>query len=122
MIQANELRLGNLIKAPLGETKAATLQDFAVMLTHEEHCYNPIPLDESWLIKAGFKNEQRGFTAYLHPWYLTLNSNVDIQGDVFWHQNDYSWHTHGFTGRIYYVHQLQNLYFALTGTELTFNN
>ena len=70
----------------------------------------PIPLTSEWLLKFGFK---RMNNAYVSP-----------------HKNDFSlWNPKGeeeitfndtvMCPRIDYVHQLQNLYYALTGEELT---
>jgi hypothetical protein len=73
--------------------------------------FEPIPLTEEWLIKFGFKLNKLGnlckssnyqkrwitFKKYQDRWYLYLTHNPKCD----------------------YVHQLQNLYFALTGEELT---
>lgn len=68
----------------------------------------PIPLTEEWLVKFGFENgELLVFEGYVlfkkFPDIITL----EIDGNRM--------PLHGFK----YVHQLQNLYFALTGEELT---
>jgi len=74
--------------------------------------FSPIPLTEEWLLKFGFKNYERlrfslGGTLIVDLEDFTVGIN---ECDVFWFlSND-----------IMYVHQLQNLYFALTGEELVF--
>jgi hypothetical protein len=67
----------------------------------------PIPLTEEWLRRFGFANgEKENFD-------FTRNMQLRILG----YEADYNglW-----IGEIEYVHQLQNLYFALTGAELQF--
>ena len=75
----------------------------------------PIPLTEEWLVKFGFENDKKGlileFKNYSYS-YLWFNNNsgqlrlVSEGGKFLTHDN------------LKYVHQLQNLYFALTGKEL----
>lgn len=72
--------------------------------------FRPIKLTEEWLLKFGV---YFGFNAYnnqyeieyaIEEYHLRLNYDVGMSK---------------FIGVIKYVHQLQNLYFALTNTELT---
>ena len=83
----------------------------------------PIPLTEEWLLKFGF-HQQIGFIKFigekytnsfevahnsLDKWYCYFrNFNKGEQDDFVLLRND-----------LKYVHQLQNLYFELTGKELT---
>ncbi len=69
----------------------------------------PIPLTEEWLLKFGFEKTWYGVEDALielqkteKGYILSINCNEYTEGKEF-----------------YYVHQLQNLYFALTGEELT---
>jgi len=63
----------------------------------------PIPLTEEWLLKFGFKK--------LGGYYM-LNEFTFNEGTFLW--NNFCIST-----SIQHVHSLQNLYFALTGDELT---
>jgi hypothetical protein len=76
----------------------------------------PIELTETWLIKAGFEK-------YLNGDYYRLKEELCVEAwsDKFSIYLPY-FHLETYTGRITlkYVHQLQNLYFALTRTELPF--
>ena len=74
--------------------------------------HSPIPLTEEWLLKFGFVPEKMedGFLSYRLKF-------VDISMPYFEFTYDYG--TESF--EVKYVHQLQNLFFALTGTELTLN-
>jgi len=124
-----ELRIGNYLKAPLGElSRVKYLGDvknpnyIGYELINEKGEVNgfgqnggePIPLTPEVLLSAGFEivcnvfcyDNFRLIKKYLNPkneYKFVLYPFVDfIGGDV----------------EIKYVHQLQNLYFVLTGTEL----
>ena len=64
--------------------------------------FEPLPLTEEWLIKFGFQNYG---DMTIGNAYISLSINSD--GFYF------------ILTKLEYVHQLQNLYFALTGKELT---
>jgi len=66
----------------------------------------PIMLTKEWLIKFGFVNGEKNNFSF------TKNMQLRIIG----YESDYNgiWF-----GELQHVHQLQNLYFALTGEELT---
>lgn len=94
---------------PDGEVSCALLSD-----SQES---NPIRLTEEWVIKAGFK---RGLEYNnRNVFYSTGHHSIDLQlsgTDI----KPYLLDGHLIRGLmpVEYVHQLQNLYFALTGTEL----
>lgn len=77
-----------------------------------EYNWNPIPLTEEWLIKFGF-NENGcillGIDTSFHLLQITSNLDVNVY-DI----ND----NFVCLKSIKYVHELQNLYFALTESEL----
>lgn len=113
MIKENELRIGNWINPEKPyQVNANTFQD----VFNGEFDQDGIPLTEEWLLKFGF--EKTGvFWFSKKVWINELNINIkhraytigSVNGDeaLFECEN------------IDYVHQLQNLYFALTGEELT---
>lgn len=74
----------------------------------------PIPLTEEWLLKFGFEKK---------PMYGKHNRYFFIKNKLYYCQHDfYSFVYSNNSLEIKepkYVHQLQNLYFALTGEELT---
>lgn len=79
----------------------------------------PIPLTEDWLLRFGFDKETRvGENKYYKDRYLIENgiSQFFDNGYSFRITTDNQNSTHA--ASVKYVHQLQNLYFALTGTEL----
>lgn len=109
-MKANELRIGNLVflsweKEP--EYKGYRRYEFSFDLIHSVKHLHPIPLTEEWLLKFGFErkydsnywNSKLCIHTYYNEFYI-----LQEQGRVFFQ----------------HVHQLQNLYFALTGEELTY--
>lgn len=76
--------------------------------------FNPIPLTEEWLLNFGFRKRE-GQTYYHLKFDKTWVSLDSIL--VKWYGNDVG----GIT-MIDYVHQLQNLFFALEGEELSVIN
>lgn len=116
-MKANELRIGNFVsqlysfgcdgnKKPEWRIWELDLLDIQDVQSRPE-IYNPIPLTEEWLVRFGFEKRKfsylYGYGNFLYDYRLKLWTWYGIQ------LHDYL---------ITYVHQLQNLYFALTGQEL----
>lgn len=133
-MKANELRIGNYILVSLksGNGKASERQVGCQDIVRiyqgvGSFDYELIPLTEEWLLRFGFKVLHKTNNHYIiiDPNGYKDSHNISIfksVGDI-WHiafsdtlagYNDYIP-----TTKIEYVHQLQNLYFALTGEELT---
>jgi hypothetical protein len=68
---------------------------------------DPIPLTEEWLLKFGFTEHK---TTDIYPTFAKQMFN--------WNDGILYIIGYGFMNHIKYVHQLQNLYFALTEEEL----
>ncbi len=135
MIQANELRIGNIVHVDglhgninmsiSAITQKATLEDSKRVIFFKqdkekvgeflEHCY-PIILTVEMLEKCGFE-----FVGSA----INNESVVSVYGDYAkgkfvlnaGHHEWWFWSS-PFNTMIKYLHQLQNLYFALTGEEL----
>jgi hypothetical protein len=124
-MKANELRIGNWF------LEKDEVKQFDGDFYHLLGC-EPIPLNTNWLEKFGFKPWDEKKTIY------TLERHIDKYNNTcfrFWLQLDklvfdYIQNEIHPTESIFddkniirleinYVHQLQNLYFALTGEELT---
>ncbi len=119
MIDAKELRIGNLIDY-LGPTivNAGIIQE--IEKDGVENYANPIPLTEEWLVKVGFV---KSMDENKNEYYIELHKCIGLL------QIGYS------NGRMYvsinsdevelpnikHAHQVQNLYVALTGEELKFS-
>ena len=104
-MKANELRIGNYILLK-GFTKPTQVWIIDTTETSTKTTASPILLTEEWLLKFGIEKMHDG-----NYW----NKKLCIRKD----RNEF--YALYEQGRIYiqYVHQLQNLYFALTGEELT---
>jgi hypothetical protein len=73
---------------------------------------DPIPLTEEWLLKFGFEIKEVGYGC--HANYPDFHLWLDIDCD-YW---AFIIEENGKCIELKYVHQLQNLYFALYGNEL----
>ena len=129
-MKKNELRIGNYVKDM--DYDYVTIAGIHPESTNElTVCINDcdvgdrlfkdvegIPLTEEWLIKFGFK-QGNSMNFY---WNKLIRDNINISIDP---DDGEVWVCDIFDNEsiilteIKYVHQLQNLYFALTGKELT---
>ena len=120
---ANELRIGNLIQDNNKEWIVSAQLIYSVVEGNGYLAgFKPIPLTEEWLVKFGFKVEHLNFGAYETKLNDFFNLQFELKNQ--WNEKD-GFHLYVNGGEydsnvfIKYVHQLQNLYFALTGEELT---
>jgi len=120
-----ELRVGNYVRDCVesgGKIHQLTIHNFGSDkdgYSHYIDLCNPIPLTEEWLIKFGFtkeyydeKNHKEGYTYTI---VLPIIGEL-CQSD----KKDYVFDIEQDKLRLKFVHQLQNLYFALTGTEMVY--
>ena len=118
---ANELRIGNIIKG-IGVNIEWVVEGFEGDCIYSDDgwrylsYFEPIPLTEDWLLRFGFLRDTK------------YDFELKVNGVLFYGMCDNSQPIN--TGicilnlpesniNIKHVHQLQNLYFALTGEELT---
>lgn len=146
-MKANELRIGNLVNTINREgeihlpnsmvfsvqeigfdcilcdidkipAQEKTLPIFAV----RDLC--PIDLTEEWAIKCGFVKQKwqgynpAGYCDYVLNDVIRLEKREVFSFNCYGHPYDESIESNGFSFDVLYVHQLQNLYFALVGEEL----
>ena len=123
-IQATEFRVGNLFRFISTDSiervadirtagiKTPTINN--VLITDIE----PIPLNEDWLVKFGFENvdDEIDYSEFVLN-YVTIEGNGSDKQEPFHFVRGVDYRER--KTEIKYVHQLQNLYFALTGIELT---
>ena len=78
----------------------------------------PIPLSEEWMLKFGFEKEEVDAPAIAtwNEWWLD-GFEISSRGTEGGSENQFYYGV--VTREVKYVHQLQNIYFALTGEELT---
>ena len=111
-MKANELRIGNLVK----KGDEMFMADFLTIRMAIN--YEPIPLTEEWLIKFGFERNDNTKLSDSFYWIMVGRSELHINPDngVLWiHRNENIFNN---PCLVKHVHQIQNLYFALTGEEL----
>jgi hypothetical protein len=116
-MKANELRIGNLTYRIEVKNKNNTVIDditiYDMERIQEVHdktfTYEPIPLTEEWLQKFGFQTEE-SFVYELDD--ITINTSRGLMWIFTKCKNNVEIEI------TEYVHQLQNLYFALTNKEL----
>jgi hypothetical protein len=112
-MKANELRIGNWYQdnGELKQVNPNTIQD--VWACERTWC-QPIPITEEWLLKFGFVDNIDSY--YKRHTESETNFDWDIETGL------YIIDDNGLVlkdiSHIEYVHQLQNLFFALTGEEL----
>ncbi|CAB4215484.1 hypothetical protein UFOVP1483_17 [uncultured Caudovirales phage] len=122
-MNAKELRDGNLVQ------KGNEIFEADFITIKMAHNYEPIPLTEDWLLKFGFEilypiGKDAGNRESVHPVFpfkllRSIHNSWRLEpcnfSDELRDRNGFGFCLHD----ISYVHQLQNLYFALTGKELT---
>ena len=111
-MNVKELRIGNYVESPRGieEIKyAESLEE----IEGSPDKFKGIPITEQWLLKFGIDTEYEiSIKARRKKIAFTWGSRIVRTGERFgWSCNKYP--------HIKHVHQLQNLYFALSGKELT---
>jgi len=148
-MKAQELRIGNLIQIELGEREIAKVEELTLETGESNNQYyfletnllsnnskwvdpidffEPIPLTEEWLLKFGFtkKRNLRGnkIDISAFSWFINNQEFLELKkyhcGDYDEGQTFYPTINYCDTNLVInYVHQLQNVYFALRNQELT---
>ena len=147
-MKANELRIGNFISDTNASDRffaPVKKLDFSRCYYGQFHSaysdLKPIPLTEDWLLRFGFQDDNKEEREkYKHFPTNFLRKNVTPLSRYFWvyRENDpllakrkdirgieqgefQVWANQSYCMSVQYVHELQNLYFALTKQELTLN-
>jgi hypothetical protein len=122
-LRIEELRIGNWIFEE-GQDDNKPFQIFSIYHEVKNNKVNglpiclmrPIPLTEDILLKCGFVKQDGDLELYLKPMLLSYDLKTNkmyLMAGQFAECTD--------TVPCEYLHQLQNLYFALTGEELNIN-
>lgn len=107
--KTSQLRIERIVKVVKLSDKVTTIGEPNAICEYSD--LEPIPLSEFWLITFGFYGEPEDFflkDSILLKWGHT-------------HTTEDGWLFHygkSFAKHVKYVHELQNLFFALTGQEL----
>jgi hypothetical protein len=118
-MKAQELRIGNLVNYDTAEgdvlPNVIDWQDLKWLSEDEQGfnlVHNPIPLTEEWLLRFGFKHLGNGkFSGGFKNMFKISSHQFGI--DFYYGGID------PYYIKPHYVHNLQNLFFALTNKELT---
>jgi hypothetical protein len=145
-MKANLLRIGNLLSVGNYDVKVVEIHHLGVRVWDLEETQDawerfsdrikPIPLTEEWLLKFGFVEKNIG-NKLSESWYelkylsnehepmitswVSILINIETWSCVICDEYPEEIGANTKT-KIEYVHQLQNLYFALVGEELTFKS
>jgi hypothetical protein len=124
-MEAKELRIGNIVKYEnTVYLHGGKITEVDNIIQGETDYYEPIPLTEEWLLKFGFNKEHNSDESEDRDCFY-INDSDDSFYMNYDYKSYYGWYlgatTYGYLTSLQYVHQLQNLYFALTGTELEYN-
>lgn len=129
-MEARELRIGNWVN-PIGvpvQVEGIEKYDdkeFVKIWGGEWHhlsAIDPIPLTEDWFNKFGFIKDNNGsYWVNLQTHYLSLIPSYGFWYPTYAELPEMSHEDEQMVNlnTIEFIHQLQNLYFALTGKELT---
>lgn len=130
-LKYNELRKGNLLYFPFVNSNVEVIGINSLYGVNEPYfnklsvmeglnmyyevieVFKPIPLTEEWLLKFGFSEKLGNWE--LPNFRFHINKPMNFDGFLFCEGYSVT------TDKIQFVHQLQNLYFALTGEELILN-
>ena len=123
-MEANELRIGSWYKNksddnPFNQIKYGHEIDYVAV-----YC-EPIPLTKEWLLKFGFRKS--AFALHSKEYYIKHDEITNHWWRLDCFEEDYgfsigfAWSDPTLLKIIKTVNELQNLYFALTGEELTIN-
>ena len=120
-MKANELRIGNWVMGDSERPYQIELSDFSDWYNdHNSHEYgdhvHPISITEEWLLKLGLEQPYDDspyiYTKDIKECPYEEGFRIEEHGEVGCYMID------DYYIKIKYIHQLQNLYYALTGEEL----
>jgi hypothetical protein len=114
-MELRDLRLGNYIQDESGNIKSVEALSSARGIEVEGgdplEIYDPLLLNSEWLLRLGF---HASGSSWLHISENFSGFDVQLLDELYFLNSDGLPFSNGFT----YVHQLQNLYYAMTGSEL----
>lgn len=126
MLKANELRIGNLVQS-CGDIISVEYVDKLLLkgIFHRDNIYNTsiqvkhckaIPLTVEWLIKFNVNEIKKQCPLRVnYVKYLKMDNEFNYCLCFYFDEDGY---VDNVFRKIKYVHELQNLHFALTGVEL----
>ncbi|MFP7656101.1 hypothetical protein [Chryseobacterium proteolyticum] len=123
-MELKELRIGNYINYPLNIDKQPIVVNGIVgnkILTDsfegDAECFFPIILNEEWMDKLGFEHIVNEFTK-VDFWQLKRKRNEYHKPVIVIYKDRTTVGNNTYVKHLKFVHQVQNLYFILSGEEL----
>ena len=126
-MRVTELRIGNWLQRLDGSVFQITCDDLKIINEIAEKLHpQPIPLTEEWLLKFRFEKDDIAYSKNIDL--FGGGKKLSFSGDYLYIVDSEKQNTiptdiitiwNKDVKKNFYVHQLQNLYFALTGEELT---
>ena len=126
MIEAKELRIGNLVTCLGKEVELIGISkwngnnyttlhyaEFKGIIPIQLFHLKPIPLNEEWLLNFGFKSNINKHSGCGYSIFGDFKLWIDNSKITYWKVKG--------SVELKHIHQLQNLYHALTNEELTLN-
>lgn len=133
-MEAKEFRVTNLILNDgivnaiifIGYDSVQLITPQGNNITARLELIKPIPLTEEWLVRFGFER-YKDYNEFIKEYgnkcdFILFDHKTPVAQANDIKENQYYYWFHKTIHIIQYVHQLQNLYFALTGEELTIKN
>ena len=120
-MKATELRIGNYLHSNITGHVFQVFASDIVNINEDLAVAKPIPLTEQWLKDFGFTEVKDKAYHYTLKIPIDGENKNEIVGIIVNNNIVCCAITNGHwsSNNIFHVHQLQNLYFALTGMELT---
>jgi hypothetical protein len=106
-MKSKDLRIGSIVSHESCQYKITGQDIFDLSIGKDINLFQPIKINENYLKAFGFKSRDGGDGFLIYE-----KDGVIIELPYF------EFHHHECAIEIEFVHQLQNLYFALTGEEL----
>lgn len=126
MIQAGELRIGNLAERDGNLLKVIRISKDGIVnydlikKSQGIHVNSgnvvAIKLTEEWLIKLGFNKLNNS-----NEWYVIKQNDFELSIHLSGNEICFGSGNVFFKGNFKHIHTIQNLYFALTGKELSYD-
>lgn len=116
-LRVNELRIGNHIRYRNEIIEVQATDILSAELSPSDFSF--IPITEEWLLKFGFiKNDWYNGKHFVLNKYCSIIIEKSGYDKGVWYLGDKSDAYCHRLKKIQFIHELQNLYFALTGEEL----
>lgn len=135
MVKASDIRIGNFIRSAFGDewmvreiyqSKALIIHESGALRTieYEDKKWQAIPLTQEWLKRCGFADRTEGYRATGASGGVWVAPSSFNGKDIALYENYadgkiWSYYLGHYGLPITSVHQLQNLFYALCGEELT---